>query len=280
MNLRVLGLLVALVAAACGGVDRTSLTPDDTSLGDAPAGDGPDADAPADDTPDGDAPLADTVTPTDSSPPGDTALPPDTATPPDTMVRPDTAVPPDTTVPPDTRPPVDTGVDTGTDRPSVDTTPDRPAMDTAVDTAPDRSLVDSAPDRSMMDTVVDTGTDRPSVDTGSACFPFLPCRAYWCGCGRCNPAEITCVGDVRGCPLACPGVCPELATTACHCVGGTCTREAPGVDAGGGGGPGAECRSGGDCALGLLCCYPCGIPGCRNRCSPPDPRTGRCPFFP
>jgi hypothetical protein len=34
------------------------------------------------------------------------------------------------------------------------------------------------------------------------------------------------------------------------------------------------------CAPGLLCCYPCGIPGCQNQCMQPDPNTNMCPLFP
>ena len=34
------------------------------------------------------------------------------------------------------------------------------------------------------------------------------------------------------------------------------------------------------CAPGLRCCYPCGIPGCENKCIKPDPGTNMCPLFP
>jgi len=34
------------------------------------------------------------------------------------------------------------------------------------------------------------------------------------------------------------------------------------------------------CAIGLRCCYPCGIPGCENQCMPPDPVSGECPLMP
>jgi hypothetical protein len=49
---------------------------------------------------------------------------------------------------------------------------------------------------------------------------------------------------------------------------------------GGRGGPGDLCTNMSDCMRGLLCCYPCGIPDCMNRCMAPDPRTGRCPLIP
>ena len=32
------------------------------------------------------------------------------------------------------------------------------------------------------------------------------------------------------------------------------------------------------CACGLICCYPCGIPGCVFRCTQPDRKTGECPL--
>ena len=42
---------------------------------------------------------------------------------------------------------------------------------------------------------------------------------------------------------------------------------------------GAHCSSDLECATGLKCCYPCGIPGCSNECIPPGP-SGDCPLFP
>jgi hypothetical protein len=42
---------------------------------------------------------------------------------------------------------------------------------------------------------------------------------------------------------------------------------------------GAACTSDLECAVGLKCCYPCGIPGCTNECIPPGP-GGSCPLFP
>jgi len=41
---------------------------------------------------------------------------------------------------------------------------------------------------------------------------------------------------------------------------------------------GATCTSDQDCASGLKCCYPCGIPDCQNVCMMPDER-GSCPLF-
>jgi hypothetical protein len=42
---------------------------------------------------------------------------------------------------------------------------------------------------------------------------------------------------------------------------------------------GAHCTSDGECASGLKCCYPCGIPGCTNSCMAPT-SAGTCPLFP
>jgi len=39
------------------------------------------------------------------------------------------------------------------------------------------------------------------------------------------------------------------------------------------------CKEDLQCPFGLKCCYPCGIPGCENRCIPPSP-NGNCPQFP
>jgi hypothetical protein len=126
-------------------------------------------------------------------------------------------------------------------------------------------------------------SDRPNADSGSTCGAGAACRAYWCGCGRCNPAEITCVSDGRECLLDCVGTCPELETTVCRCVGNSCqvanTPSDAGRDASNGLPRDSLCGDGiGDCAPGLLCCYPCGIPGCMNRCT--EPMNGRCPLVP
>ncbi len=48
----------------------------------------------------------------------------------------------------------------------------------------------------------------------------------------------------------------------------------------GGGVEGTLCTTSSECAPGLLCCYPCGIPGCMNRCTRPLPGTMRCPLIP
>jgi hypothetical protein len=42
---------------------------------------------------------------------------------------------------------------------------------------------------------------------------------------------------------------------------------------------GSDCTSTPECASGLACCYPCGIPGCHDKCIKVD-ADGKCPLFP
>ena len=61
----------------------------------------------------------------------------------------------------------------------------------------------------------------------------------------------------------------------------TGTDTGTGTTGGGGLGEGEVCQDNPDgCAPGLLCCYPCGIPDCMNKCIKPDPNTQMCPLFP
>jgi hypothetical protein len=151
---------------------------------------------------------------------------------------------------------------------------DAPALDAPSD-RPDAPPADAPSDRADVTDVTDAGdvTDAAMCTTGGGC------HAFWCGCGRCDPSTITCTPDERGCPLACASACPELTTAVCRCEGGRCGAPVfpdAGVDSGL---PlGANCASNDECASGLLCCYPCGIPGCHNRCI--TPMAGRCPLFP
>jgi hypothetical protein len=122
----------------------------------------------------------------------------------------------------------DTG--SGTDAIAGDTAVDTTATDT---TSTDTSTDDTAKsDTSTTDTAVtdsgsgDTGT---TVDTGAdtkeiTCGGSTTCHAYWCGCGKCDPATITCINFVKGCALGCVSSCPELTATTCTCVGGACTK--------------------------------------------------------
>ena len=61
----------------------------------------------------------------------------------------------------------------------------------------------------------------------------------------------------------------------------TGTDTGTGTTGGGGLGEGEVCQDNPDgCAPGLLCCYPCGVPDCMNKCIKPDPNTQMCPLFP
>jgi hypothetical protein len=86
----------------------------------------------------------------------------------------------------------------------------------------------------------------------------------------------------QGClPITCPyGTCPGSMQTAAFasCQGGTwvVTKQCDtgGIPPGGACGPDAD---GGVCAAGLACCYPCGMPGCKNTCVKAcDPSTPGC----
>jgi len=77
-----------------------------------------------------------------------------------------------------------------------------------------------------------------------------------------------------GCGDQCDAIFPDLASC----------REACGLP-GEGLPAGAVCESDAECAEGLLCCYPCGIAGCPNRCTVPcaadEPWcAGGCPLYP
>lgn len=194
----------------------------------------------------------------------------------------------------------DAALDVPADRPGADA----PGVDVALDTPPADEGLD-APADTTADVRADGAGDAVSLDAPAdapvACSPSTPCHPFICACGRCDPSAIICVADSRGCPMACAMSCPELATTVCRCEGGACVRGGGASDGGGAGdggsagdsggasdgggagdagGVGATCSSSDMCGPGLLCCYPCGIPGCMNRCMPPDPSTGRCPLFP
>ncbi len=212
--------------------------------------------------------------------------------------------------PADTGAPIDTGVvrDAGSlfdDGPATDrTTLDVPAIDAGV------SDVGGPTDLGSDDVhAVDAGaaSDVPAADV-VRCDDAGACHPFWCGCGSCDPANIVCTTDLRGCPLGCVSSCPALDLAVCACNGSLCGaptfRDAGVVDAGprdagpadvgtadagasdtgvadaGGLAAGSLCTADTMCAPGLLCCYPCGIPGCMNRCGAPDPHTGRCPLLP
>jgi hypothetical protein len=108
-------------------------------------------------------------------------------------------------------------------------------------------------------------TGSRCVNAGDSCTPGRPITPCVVGVDCCRN-ECTCDanGKVR-CSLACDA---NLGS------GGACGKP----DAGGAG-AGSLCESDSECAPGLKCCYPCGIPDCQNQCMAPM-RNGMCPLFP
>lgn len=148
--------------------------------------------------------------------------------------------------------------------------------------------------------------------TQCACLGRPPGSGCTCGpsgwvCRDAGAADVACTARPSSCVMGTPGgQCSDVVTeptcvagtwtcasgwiftTQCACVGrppgSGCTCGSSGwvcPDAGvadAGGGPGTLCESNASCRSGLLCCYPCGIPGCRNQCM--EPMSGRCPLIP
>lgn len=102
----------------------------------------------------------------------------------------------------------------------------------------------------------------------------------WCdlpeGCGFPDAMGV-CKKRPQGCPEDCPGVCGCDGKFHCN----ACSANALGVDTGTDLScmAGKACQNDSECAKGLKCCYPCGIPGCQNECMVPMP-NGMCPMFP
>jgi hypothetical protein len=180
----------------------------------------------------------------------------------------------------------DAGPDTGSSDAVRDIAADSSGsgLDVAIDSPfADVPATDSPSDDSPADVPAsETSASDGSGDGASACSPTQPCHPYFCGCGSCNPADILCVSDDRSCPLGCPLSCPELATTVCECTDRACAVShsdgGTSTDGGGSGTVGTPCSADDECMTGLLCCYPCGIPGCTNQCL--EPMGGSCPLFP
>jgi hypothetical protein len=117
--------------------------------------------------------------------------------------------------------------------------------------------------------------------TGALCGADEYCE-YANGCGLAGGVG-ECKKKPLGCDTDCPGVCGCDGKFYCN----ECNANSAGVGitgdkscmSSGDAGVGLPCPNGTECAKGLLCCYPCGIPGCDNQCMPPDP-SGGCPLFP
>lgn len=73
----------------------------------------------------------------------------------------------------------------------------------------------------------------------------------------------------------------ETGTTAASTGDTDTDTDSSSTTSGGGLGEGEICQDQPNaCAPGLLCCYPCGIPDCMNKCIKADPQTMMCPLFP
>ncbi len=103
------------------------------------------------------------------------------------------------------------------------------------------------------------------TDTGIRCKQ-APCpseewKTYATGCTACGNSKV--YGYV---PKACPG--DQQNDTNPIDINPT------GANVGG------NCNSDQDCISGLVCCYPCGVEGCHNKCKPADATGGCGPAIP
>lgn len=87
-----------------------------------------------------------------------------------------------------------------------------------------------------------------------------------CGPNTCNALTQHCCDPNCGICGPASGQCPAVA-----CATGGASN--------GSGTVGQNCALTSDCVSGLTCCYPCGIPGCTNRCAQLGP-NGVCPAYP
>jgi hypothetical protein len=90
---------------------------------------------------------------------------------------------------------------------------------------------------------------------------------------RCNAIVLACACDGTDFNVICGGYPDGYASKPLAHMGVCTVRFDAGLEAG------AYCSTDSDCAGGLKCCYPCGIPGCHNECIKPLP-SGLCPAFP
>jgi hypothetical protein len=128
----------------------------------------------------------------------------------------------------------------------------------------------------------------PPLDLAQPDLANIPCGVR--GTAPC-PNGTFCLFPVGGCgandiagncvliPTDCSGA---LGGAVCGCDNNTyandCLSLVAGVSVQKTGSCDGACVTNADCAAGTLCCYPCGIPGCKNQCL--TPMNGMCPLFP
>lgn len=124
------------------------------------------------------------------------------------------------------------------------------------------------------------------------CYVFVPTKTCgglaglacapdeWCdlpdGCGF-PDATGNCEKRPQACYADCPGVCGCDGKQYCN----VCEANSQGIDTSDDKScmAGNPCATDQECAPGLKCCYPCGIPGCTNQCTVPT-ASGECPMYP
>jgi hypothetical protein len=113
----------------------------------------------------------------------------------------------------------------------------------------------------------------------------LPCGGFtgaMCPMGQYCDTPNCGVADETGVCLTPPATCDKVLAPVCGCDGKTysndCIRQMAGVSLQHAGTCDGTCTVDTDCAPGMLCCYPCGIPDCMNMCT--TPVNGKCPMPP
>lgn len=264
-----ISLILGSLLAACSNND---LELGDGGVNDRGTAMGRDA-APAD------ASLAfDAMTPADTGPSRDARAPDDAAAHSDTGVSSDTGVRADGGSPSDTGTASDSAA--GTDLGARDALP-RDVGSADIGFRDAAAFDASPPDTGGSDAGARTCHTSTDCLRTELCFGPQGCGLPW----TCVPS-MACTHDFA--PFcSCRGV-TVFGSSSCppepYAIRGACPATDAGVaDSGsrdaGGGSMGDLCDMHLDCMTGLLCCYPCGIPGCHNRCIPPTP-AGICPFFP
>jgi hypothetical protein len=120
-----------------------------------------------------------------------------------------------------------------------------------------------------------TGGGGGTGGSGDECVTNDDCRLF---SSSCESAPCVCI------PLPADDPDPPCNGQMIQCIEDPCDGKAPICSNGwctvDGGAAGTQCLDDTECADGLKCCYPCGVPDCFNQCMEPDMMTGDCPMFP